>query len=475
MKQRNINWFFSTLLLLVLCTSKVHSHYTQDKPRVIVLTDILNEPDDEQSMVRFLVHSNLFDVEAIIATTSYWLKDEIYPERIQSLVSQYGKIRNNLMVHEKGFPTKDHLSSIIKPGNNAYGMEDVYNGNDSEGSDFIIDVVDRPDARPVWVLIWGGANTLAQSILKVKDTRPVAEQNEFIQKLRVYEIAGQDDAGAWICNNYPDIYWLRNKSMFKGMSPRKDRENSPGDAGNTSIISDAWVNANVRNDHGPLGIEYPLKDYIYEGDSPSFFYILSALFGLSKPEKHSYGSWGGRFKRDKVLNPGSGAHNNITDEEATFRDYYMYSDAGDTWTWGEEAYKNNNYATIFRWREDFQREFQARMDWCVQSSYGNANHPPVASVEGDLKRTVQPGDLVVLSAADSSDPDGDDLSYNWYYYKESGTYSGSITINNANTFSASFTAPLVTKPVDVHVILKVTDNGSPNLSRYKRIIVTVEK
>src|SRR5690349_1059874 len=38
------------------------------KPRVFVLTDIGNEPDDQMSLVRLLVYSNEFELEGLVAT-----------------------------------------------------------------------------------------------------------------------------------------------------------------------------------------------------------------------------------------------------------------------------------------------------------------------------------------------------------------------------------------------------------------------
>ena len=87
-----------------------------EKQRVIVLTDISNEPDDEESMVRFLVYSNEYDVEGLIATTSVWLRDTIRPDRIRRQVQAYGRVRDNLLKHASGYPTTEHLSSTIKGG-----------------------------------------------------------------------------------------------------------------------------------------------------------------------------------------------------------------------------------------------------------------------------------------------------------------------------------------------------------------------
>ncbi len=145
----------------------------QEKPRVLVLTDIENEPDDAQSLVRFLVYSNQFDVEGLIATTSTHLRDKTATWRIKEIVGSYGKVQENLLKHEDGFPTEEYLLSRIKTGLPVYGMNGVGEGQDSEGSEWLIDVVDKDDDRPVWIPVWGGANVLAQALWKVRQTRTV--------------------------------------------------------------------------------------------------------------------------------------------------------------------------------------------------------------------------------------------------------------------------------------------------------------
>src|SRR5689334_4584050 len=86
------------------------------KPRVIVLTDIENEPDDAMSMVRFLTYSNQFDVEGLIATTSVHQKTKTAAWRIREIIEAYGKVRDNLIKHEPGFPTADYLFSVVREG-----------------------------------------------------------------------------------------------------------------------------------------------------------------------------------------------------------------------------------------------------------------------------------------------------------------------------------------------------------------------
>jgi hypothetical protein len=88
--------------------------------------------------------------------------------------------------------------------------------------------------------------------------------------------------------------------------------------------------------------------------------------------------------------------------------------------------------------------------------------------------TVKPGEGFGLDASNSTDPDGDSLSYLWFHYPEAGSYKELITIEGAeNSHTAYVRAPEVRKEESVHIILKVTDKGVPPLSRYKRIIVNV--
>jgi stringent starvation protein B len=94
--------------------------------------------------------------------------------------------------------------------------------------------------------------------------------------------------------------------------------------------------------------------------------------------------------------------------------------------------------------------------------------------KGIVYRTVKSGEQVSLSASGSSDPDGNGLSYSWWQYREAGSYAGAVSISASSSQNAQFVAPTVTSNQTVHVILQVTDNGSPALTSYRRMVVTVE-
>ena len=449
------------------------------KPRVVVLTDIsYDEPDDAQSMIRFLLYANEFDVEGLIATTSIWrwrADDKIRPDMIQERLKAYGKVRKNLLQHAAGYPTEAFLLRLIKTGQFGEGMEVVGDGKSTEASQHIIAVVDKDDERPVWLLLWGGAIDLAQALWDVKHSRSPEEIAAFVARLRVYEVGGQDNSGAWIAYTFPDIFWIRSAEQFQGISRRVDdnKKWEKARGGDEAVFEADWIDTHIQS-HGPLGALYPDPRYKHEGDTPAFLHLLPT--GLALPEQLDFGNWGGRFRAEKQKNPR--AVNPVKGED-DYTPYLMYTGAADTWTYESTTYEDNVYAALFRWRTAFQHDFAARMNWSITADYTKANHNPTAAFRGDTGKdvvylTVSSGEEVALSAEGSHDPDDDQLFYEWYHYKEPGSYSGSINISGSSRQKTSFTAPEVSKPETLHMILTVKDDGDPQLYSYRRIIVTVE-
>ena len=455
----------------VVAAAKIEFVETE-KQRVIVLTDISNEPDDEESMVRFLVYSNEYDVEGLIATTSVWLRDRIRPDKIRRQVEAYGRVRDNLLRHASGYPTVEHLSSVTKDGRPEFGMLGVGQGKSSEGSRHIIEVVDKPDKRPVWISVWGGANCLAQALWDVKYSRSVEELDAFVSKLRVYTISDQDNSGRWMRITFPNLSYIVSpssvghmeyyKATWTGISGDRHYRNAPMHI--FELVDNPWLEKNIIKGHGPLGALYPRLEYIMEGDTPSFFSLINN--GLGSHISPAYGGWGGRY----VLHQSYGETRPIWTNVRGARDTVV-ADDGKTYTSAQ--------ATIWRWREAFQHDFAARMDWCVANTFGEANHNPVAVLQGDKSKAVATmrvtsGERINLSAAGTHDPDGDDVSYHWFVYKEAGTFNGNVTMENSTSARAYFVAPQVKESRSLHVILEVKDDGQPCLYSYRRLIVTIE-
>ncbi|GAB4024735.1 nucleoside hydrolase-like domain-containing protein [Spirosoma gilvum] len=459
------------LFLIGLSSARSLAQQPAKKLRVLVLTDIENEPDDAQSMVRFLTYSNQWDVEGLIATTSVHQKDRVAPERIKQIVTAYGKVRSNLLLHEKGYPETDYLISIIKPSYPNFGMGAVGPGKDSEGSEWIISVVDKKDDRPVWVPVWGGANCLAQALWKVRQTRTPEDVDKFVAKLRVYTISDQDDSGPWLRKTFPNLFYIASPGFHAGGAYHQatwsgisgDKFHGRFQGADFSLVDNPWLDENIRKNHGPLGAEHPFTKFLMEGDTPTFLFLIDN--GLSDPEHPNYGSWGGRYEfytprmRKWFYEP----------ETRPF-----WSDAEDEVMGVDSGWYTSNKATIWRWRKAYQHDFAARIDWTVKP-YKEANHPPVAKLGHPNQVRAKSGEKVMLSAEGSTDPDGNTLNYEWIYYREPGTFESSraLEIQDKLKKNAFVVAPTVTKPETFHVILAITDTGTPSLTRYQRVIVTV--
>jgi hypothetical protein len=241
-----------------------HVDSFQGKPRVFVLSDIGNEPDDQMSLTRFLLYSNDFDVEGLVAVTSTWQRKKVSPEIMQKVLSNYGKIRSNLLKHADGFPALEDLSNLVKPGQPAYGMAAVGKDKMSPGAQLLIEAVDRKDPRPLYVTIWGGANTLAQALWQVRENRSPEEVKAFVSQLRVYTISDQDDAGPWMRREFPDLFYIvspstpdgeqYSSSTWTGISGDQYYRNAPG--ADFTTVSNKWLDENIRN-KGFLGETYP--------------------------------------------------------------------------------------------------------------------------------------------------------------------------------------------------------------------------
>ncbi|SMF65456.1 Protein of unknown function [Alteromonadaceae bacterium Bs31] len=470
--------FFSFLLISTLsCQTTIANDSAWQKPRVFVLSDIENEPDDAQSLVRFLVYSNQWDVEGIVATTSVHQKNRTAAARVRRIIEAYGKVQKNLAKHEKGFPEAKDLLAVVSEGKALYGMSAVGKGMDSRGSEALIAAVDKKDTRPLWVTVWGGPNVLAQALWKVNETRSKEELKTFIEKLRVYTISDQDDSGPWIRQNFPSLHYIASPGFHSGggyhfatwSGISGDNFHARFTGADFEIVDNPWLDRNIRR-KGPLGAEHPRTEYLLEGDTPSFLGLINN--GLNSPENPHWGGWGGRYE---YYTPRMQKHM----LEAETRPFW--SNAQDEVLGTDGKWHTSNHATIWRWRNAFQNDFSARMDWTIKE-FQDANHPPVVLLGHPRMLNAKAGERVELVAKNCSDPDGDSLSYNWFYYQEPGTFTTAsarsgqaVKVNNFDQAKAWFEVPTkrVLRKGSMHFILAVTDHGKPRLTRYERVIVNV--
>lgn len=445
------------LTLLVVLTA----HAADTRPRLVVLTDIGGDPDDQQSLVRLLLYSNVLDIDGLIASaagTPGELKEKITkPELIRELVEAYGLVRPNLVLHAKGYPPTDELLSVIKSGNPIRGLAAIGEDKDTEGSNWIISMADQNDPRLLNIAIWGGQTDLAQALWRVRNDRSEEELQKFIRKLRIYDIADQDKIVDWIWKEFPTLWYILAKAP-DGKDKRLGTFRGMYLGGDMKLTSPDWINANIKLKHGPLGALYPMKTFtdpnpfktMKEGDSPSWLYFLAN--GLNDSAHPTWGGWGGRFEAQ---------HD------------HLFRDALDTVDGVTEA-----RASVWRWRSAFQNDFAARMDWCIHN-FADANHAPKAAVNNLLgiapvRLTASPGATLKLDASGSTDPDNDKLTFKWWFYSEVSSVIPTGKLDGTQTAHATLLIPKDAPAGEWHIILEVTDDGDPALTSYRRIIVTIK-
>mgnify|MGYP002525154431 CR=1 FL=1 len=400
----------------------------EDRPRIIVTTD--GEADDRASFVRFLLTSNEFDVEAIVNSSSefHWVGGKgwnaFHPvEWIAEYIGYYAQVYPNLLKHSKDYPSPDELLARWKVGNiSAIGEY----ATRTEGARFIADILlDNSDSRPIWLQAWGGCNTIAAAL----------------------KIIQEDHLSVW-----PKVLPSEVKPYFEK----------------------AWMKAQILEGHGPLCDAYPNKQGAFnaEGDTPAFLHTIPT--GLRNRESPAYGGWGGRYVK---------VRGNVWMDPLPSSDYVHPSGQwgiANSWSkrlehatdTAEINVRTRYFKPLWRWLDAIQNDFAARADWCVEE-YESANHPPVVSLaQASLDVSAGVGEVIEWDASGSTDPDGDTLSFRWWHYAEAGSYAGHV--EGVSTPKFSFRVPEDARVGDtIHLICEVRDSGTPALTRYCRVIVTV--
>ena len=404
-------------------------------------------PTTSSRWCAFLLYANEWDVEGIICNRPTARDGENRnPVRtglgiVQRLVNAYGQCYPNLVQHDSRYPRPEQLLRRT-----VSGLEDS-----DDGVKLVLAAVDADDPRPVWFMNWGtdhgsDSSSLKRALDQVLRERGPSAYADFKDRLRLssddqfgeHTISRQPPFRLWVDTLRPELDGRRWYHRFSALT---------ANAGGFDVERD------VLTGHGPLGALYPTNTTHpqKEGDTMMFLYLVPT--GMNDPEQPTWGSWAGRYGR----NP----HHHD-------RPYYW---ANQEDTWQGTCHREN---TLKRWAAHLQNDFKARLDWCV-SDVDRANHPPAPRIEGKLRRTVAPGDCVSLDAGSSTDPDGDDLEFEWMFYPEAGSYTGALPpLADSTSPQTSFVAPELDATQTIHLIVAVSDRGSPPLTRYRRVIVTID-
>jgi hypothetical protein len=488
--------------LFCLCLPGVAAAQADERirPRTVVTTD--PELDDSNSLVRLLLYSSELQIEGLIYASSqfHWKGDgkgtlfsapnreysrgglNLCPctswrwkpgeRHIEDALDVYAAVYANLRVHAPGYPTANELRSKVREGNVTF---DGDMSHDTPGSELIRQVLLDERGGPVYLLAWGGQSTIARALKAIElahaNTPGWAAIREKVSLKAVIQAFGDQDGTntSYIRVAWPDIEYRQMSTATWGYGARSVVR--PEFA---QYLAAAWTREHVSS-VGPFGALYrvwrdgkqmvpgDIFDYfgfdlsaeelrtqgyrvwtppqekgawISEGDTSTFMNLIDN--GLRAHEHASFGGWGGRNAPD--LDP-SGA-------------------------------QPRDYATA-RWFEFAQLDFAARLKWTVTPTFAGANHEPRVAVAGGLAVDAAPGSIVRLDAT-TSDPDGNTVAIRWWQYTDADTYPGAISLAPVTGGSTGFTVPTDATPGQtIHVIVQATDNGSPALTSFQRVIVTV--
>jgi hypothetical protein len=425
----------------------------QEKLRVVVETDAGGDPDDEQSLVRFLLYTNEWDVEAIIGNRADARDGEnLNPVRtgpgiLHQFVDAYGKVHARLSENAPGFPSAQFLKERSVSGLT----------NSDAGVKLLIAAVDRDDPRPVWYQNWGTDHGSDPSNLTRALDKVLAERGpEGYAKFKNKILLSSD-------NQFSD-HTFKTAPAFRlwvqTTWPRMNGTNWYHRFGPITATAGGFdIERDCRTGHGPLGALYPLNTTIHqkEGDTSYFLYLVPT--GMNDPMQPGWGSWGARF--------------GLRDGPEPKIPTYYWANVTDAWRG-----KTNRDNTLARWAADLQNDFRARLDWCVKP-FAEANHRPVAVLNGDTSRKIlpiaaKPGFPVTLSAAGCTDPDKQPLRYEWLSYAEAGTYPGAVKLLDTDKPDCRVEVPADAAGKEIHIILAVRDTGDPPLTGYRRAIIKVD-
>ncbi len=518
----NIRRFVIGLLIFCFLFNHIQAQSIkiEMRPRIIITAD--PELDDNNSLIRFLLYSSDYKVEGLIYASSQfhwkgdgkgtrwfvpgreyarfgldtcpctswrWAKDERF---IHDAVEAYQKVYPNLKVHNSNYPTPDELKSKIRYGNIEF---DGDISKDSPGSDLIKSLILDDKPGPLFITAWGGQSTIARALISIEGQYKYTTEWEQIKKKIANKVVllpsgDQDDTYAkYIKPHWPDIEYrqFRNSPNYGyGAQLRAKPEDS-------IYLIPSWMKENI-TDRGPLGSLYrvwgdgkqmvkgDIMDYfgfagytdaqlrkmgyvvwmpvqakgswLGEGDNHTFMNMLGN--GLRAYEFASYGGWGGRG----IIRESEGINFQISDT----------SQQGMASTLG--SMKNNSASEYPNFFPAAQLDFAARLKWSVTPKYSDANHAPIIKIEGPLTVLAASGETIRLNG-NVTDPDKNNVSVKWWQF-QAGTHPSKVNISNSSAQQTKVTVPKdAVAGQTIHLILEATDNGTPALTSYQRVIITV--
>lgn len=498
------------------------------KPRIIITAD--PELDDNNSLIRFLLYSSDVNIEGLIYASSQfhwkgdgkgtkfmvpgreytryglnlcpcesyrWKKDERF---IHDAVDAYEKVYPNLIKHNPQYPNPAYLKSKIKYGNIEFEGDIT---KETEGSNFIMNVIMDNVPGPLFITAWGGQSTIARALKSIEEKYRGSKDWDAIKKKisdKVVLLPSGDQDGtyaSYIKPRWPDIEYrqFRNGPNYGYGAQLVANE------ANKKYLTATWMGNNIRS-KGPLGDLYrvwgdgkhmvegdifdyfgmdgytdaelkakgyivwmpvqPKGSWLGEGDNPTFMNVLGN--GLFAWEKGSPGGWGGRpfYPNPKTyVDPFSNDTSKVKDlviSESSLKKF------------------DQSESTLADFPDFFaaaQKDFAARMNWSVTPDFKSANHAPVIALQHNQIMYVKPGQEIKLHAV-VKEPDGDGYFTKWWQFITHRN-TPKFEIIESNSLAALVKVPLSVQPGQTYfIVLEVSDNKVASLTAYQTVKLIVQ-
>lgn len=535
-KVSNTNWIIVVAVLFFMLPlfncSNQQSEINPNKPRTIVTCD--PELDDNNSMIRFLLHATDFHIDGLVYTSSRfhwrgdgkgttqfiegseydhlglgpqtswrWSPDERF---INDILDAYKQCYANLKVHDPGYPTPEYLKSVTVYGN--CNFEGDYS-EDTDGSNLIKKNILDEKSGALFLQAWGGSSTIAAALRSIEDDYKTTPQWEAVYKKVCDKIVlclsgDQDNAyNKYIAVNWPDVYVQNvrggmgrydNSSYDYLTSPEWTAENMR--VGPIGALVRCWgdgkqmVPGDVMDVIGPYKGESveelanmgyivwrspePIGTLYGDGDSGCFYNLIDN--GLRAWEDPSWGGWAGRWD-PKSGTPRSGHPSYMAMDIMMLHNMVVKAakegkplDMASLFGFGGNTNAEEDHTFPNMYPERNLAE-AARMHWSVTPKYEDANHYPVLT--GPISISAKPGEEIKINAT-ATDPDCDQIDIKWWYFPV-GTYEGgNLSVGAPASAQTTFTVAEDAKSGDtIHLVLQAIDHGKPALTKYLRTVVTV--
>jgi len=486
--------FIVLIAFLVGCEAQTPNELStdQDKIRTVILTDMTH--DDGNSLIRYLYYASYFDLEAMIVTNQLpdFNHDDTGPwDKAMGILDAYREELPQLRKHDPDLPGYEELMAVTKQGRGALPIiwltntlefsgqiadrfvtsswDSVYfhdwigegltphgEPKDSEGSDFLVEIFEKDDDRPIFVQAWGGTITFVQALHRFRQKHGEEKFNHLLPKIHLFGILFQDISFEY----FASFEKMRDETCAGFGTAIPTYNEDPVELGmalydNGHFWHYVWshdpdwqkpLTSKDVNGHGPMSEIY---DDGGEGDTPSYLYLLSSIFGLNDHLDPAQGSWGSMFKPMGSSFP---------------EKYYSTCDVDQN--------------ELVRWVPAATNSFRNRLQWSVKEP-GEVNRKPVAVVNGDpsnkiIRITGKPGETITLDGSGSFDPDGDELSFHWFRYVTADSYTGELEISDHENAVQQIVVPQDINNTNIHIVLEVKDHGDPQLVAYRRVIIEAE-